>query len=80
MSEFTARQQSSIEITMANLNEQVSETVSSYLRHLDENPEADLLTDLQSILIDMIGLCTVAYIAADKLLTLEGPEDASQDA
>ncbi|MCA1800027.1 MAG: hypothetical protein LC687_00615 [Actinobacteria bacterium] len=71
--------ENSIDITMANLNEQVGEQVNAYLEHLDNNPDSDLLTDLQSTLVDVIAVATVAYIAADKLIE-QGGDDAAQDA
>lgn len=75
MSEFTAQTQGEIDVTLANLNEQVSEQIGAYLEHLDQDPEADILTDLQLTLVDLISLCTVAYIATDKLLDQQMGEE-----
>lgn len=76
MSDFTQQQpQSDIDTTLANLNEQVGEGVGRYLTHLDDDPQADVLTDLQDILVDVISLCTVAYIATDKLLNSQEEQE-----
>lgn len=77
MSDSIPQPQDAINVTMQNLNEQVTAGVNVYLAHLENEPDADILTDLQSMLIDVISLCTVAYIATDKLL---GEHDAAQDA
>lgn len=57
------------------LNEKVSRRVNDYLTHLETEPQADVLTDLQEILVDMISLSTVGYLAIERILEVQ--ENAS---
>jgi hypothetical protein len=75
VSEFTPRAESDINVSLANLNERVSERATEYLSYLEEEQGADIISNLQDALVDMIAVATVAYTALDKLTGLSGDDE-----
>lgn len=69
MSEFTPQEEFDITVSIANLNEKVSTRASEYLQYLEQEDGADIISNLQDALTDMIAVATVAYTALDRLVS-----------
>lgn len=69
VSEFTPQEEFDITVSIANLNEKVSTRASEYLQYLEQEDGADIISNLQDALTDMIAVATVAYTALDRLVS-----------
>ena len=67
MSESSQQPEGEMDVSIANLNEQISNRINEYLAFIDTKPDTDLYATLQEAIVDIIATATVLYLAIDRM-------------
>lgn len=67
MSESSQQPEGEMDVSVANLNEQISNRINEYINFIDTQPDTDLYETLQEAIVDIIATATVLYLAIDRM-------------